>query len=101
MSSRFWIIRRNAHARRHRMGSQSTRSPHALIRRTLLAGTAAGAAAAALGVRSPFMATQPLIARAQDVPQGGTLTYGVGFDVDDTLDPQVTNYDSTIRIMLN
>jgi len=32
---------------------------------------------------------------------GGTLVYGLGFDVDGTLDPQVTNYDSTIRIMLN
>ena len=35
------------------------------------------------------------------MPEGGTLTYGVGFDVDGTLDPQVTNYDSTIRVMLN
>ena len=34
-------------------------------------------------------------------PQGGTLTYGLSFDVDGTLDPQVTNYDSTIRVMLN
>jgi peptide/nickel transport system substrate-binding protein len=32
---------------------------------------------------------------------GGTLVYGLGFDVDDTLDPQVTNFDSTIRITLN
>jgi peptide/nickel transport system substrate-binding protein len=72
-----------------------------LNRRTLLAGTAAGAAASALGRVTPFSAPQPLIARAQDVPEGGTLTYGVGFDVDGTLDPQVTNYDSTIRIMLN
>jgi peptide/nickel transport system substrate-binding protein len=72
-----------------------------LNRRTLLTGTAAGAATSALGRVSPFPALQPLVARAQDVPQGGTLTYGVGFDVDGTLDPQVTNYDSTIRIMLN
>ncbi|MGH2615723.1 MAG: ABC transporter substrate-binding protein [Thermomicrobiales bacterium] len=73
----------------------------ALNRRTLLAGTAAGAAAGALGHFAPFAAPQPLIARAQEVQQGGTLTYGVSFDVDGTLDPQVTNYDSTIRIMLN
>jgi peptide/nickel transport system substrate-binding protein len=72
-----------------------------LNRRTLLTGTAAGAAASALGRVSPFPAPQPLIVRAQDVPQGGTLTYGVSFDVDGTLDPQVTNYDSTIRVMLN
>jgi peptide/nickel transport system substrate-binding protein len=67
-------------------------------RRALMAGTAAAAGAAAMG---PIAAFDPLIARAQDVPSGGTLTYGVSFDVDDTLDPQVTNYDSTIRIMLN
>jgi peptide/nickel transport system substrate-binding protein len=73
-----------------------------ISRRALLAGTVAGAAAGALGRGAvPFTTLQPLIARAQDVPQGGTLTYGVGFDVDDTLDPQVTNYDSTIRVMLN
>src|SRR5215216_5935052 len=73
----------------------------AVNRRTLLSGTVAGVAASAIGRATPFTALQPLIARAQDAPQGGTLTYGVGFDVDDTLDPQVTNYDSTIRIMLN
>jgi peptide/nickel transport system substrate-binding protein len=32
---------------------------------------------------------------------GGSLAYGLSFDVDDTLDPQVTNFDSTIRITLN
>lgn len=31
---------------------------------------------------------------------GGTLVYG-GYDVDDTMDPQVTDFDSTIRITLN
>ncbi len=72
-----------------------------LNRRRLLTGTVAGVAASTIGRGTPFTAPQPLIARAQDAPQGGTLTYGVGFDVDGTLDPQVTNYDSTIRIMLN
>src|SRR5215207_8670310 len=73
-----------------------------MSRRALLAGTVAGAAVGALGRgAAPFTTLQPLIARAQDVPQGGTLTYGVGFDVDDTLDPQVTNFDSTIRVTLN
>ena len=72
-----------------------------LNRRTLLTGTVAGVAASTIGRGTPFTAPQPLIARAQDAPQGGTLTYGVSFDVDGTLDPQVTNYDSTIRIMLN
>ncbi len=32
---------------------------------------------------------------------GGTLVYGLGFDLDDTMDPQVTNFDSTIRVTLN
>jgi peptide/nickel transport system substrate-binding protein len=73
-----------------------------MSRRSLLAGTVSGAAVGALGRgAAPFTALQPLIARAQDVQEGGTLTYGVGFDVDGTLDPQVTNYDSTIRVMLN
>jgi peptide/nickel transport system substrate-binding protein len=74
---------------------------HAFDRRTLLAGTALGAAASALGRFPGAGGLLPLIARAQDVQQGGTLTYGVSFDFDGTLDPQVTNYDSTIRVMLN
>src|SRR2546425_8748611 len=32
---------------------------------------------------------------------GGTLVYGLGFDLDDTMDPQVTDFDSTIRVTLN
>src|SRR5262245_1918130 len=32
---------------------------------------------------------------------GNTLTYALGFDLDDTMDPQVTNFDSTIRVTLN
>lgn len=70
-------------------------------RRTLLAGSAFGAAAGLLGGLPTSGANQPLIARAQEAQAGGTLTYGVSFDFDGTLDPQVTNYDSTIRVMLN
>jgi peptide/nickel transport system substrate-binding protein len=70
-------------------------------RRTLLAGSALGAAAGVLAGLPTFGATRPLIAAAQEAQQGGTLTYGVSFDFDGTLDPQVTNYDSTIRVMLN
>jgi len=33
--------------------------------------------------------------------QGGTLVYGLGFDLDDTMDPHVTNFDSTIRVTMN
>jgi peptide/nickel transport system substrate-binding protein len=72
-----------------------------LNRRSLLAGSAAGAAAGLLGHVPGSGAPLPLIARAQDVQPGGTLTYGVSFDFDGTLDPQVTNYDSVIRVMLN
>jgi peptide/nickel transport system substrate-binding protein len=32
---------------------------------------------------------------------GNSLTYALGFDLDDTMDPQVTNFDSTIRVTLN
>ena len=32
---------------------------------------------------------------------GGTLVYGLGFDLDGTMDPQVTDFDSTIRVTLN
>jgi peptide/nickel transport system substrate-binding protein len=39
---------------------------------------------------------------AAAAPSGsGTLVYGLGFDLDDTMDPQVTNFDSTIRVTLN
>jgi peptide/nickel transport system substrate-binding protein len=86
----------------HGIASPNDARGFPMSRRSLLAGTVAGAAAGALARgAAPFTALQPLIARAQDVQEGGTLTYGVGFDVDGTLDPQVTNYDSTIRVMLN
>lgn len=48
----------------------------------------------ASGLPSPARSLQ----RKQD---GDTLVYGLGFDVDGTLDPQVTCFDSTIRVMLN
>ena len=32
---------------------------------------------------------------------GGSLVYGLNCDFDDTLDPQVTNFDTTIRVTLN
>jgi peptide/nickel transport system substrate-binding protein len=73
----------------------------AMSRRALIVGGAAGVAAGALGrMPIPGIADSALV-RAQDVPQGGTLTYALNFDFDGTLDPQVTNFDSTIRVMLN
>jgi peptide/nickel transport system substrate-binding protein len=50
---------------------------------------------------SPLGIPDSALVRAQDVPAGGTLTYAINFDFDGTLDPQVTNFDSTIRVMLN
>ncbi|HLW60337.1 MAG TPA: ABC transporter substrate-binding protein [bacterium] len=66
-----------------------------LGRREFLA--AAGAWAGAAGLAAGGMV------RLADAASGGggTLTYGLGFDLDDTMDPQVTNFDSTIRVTLN
>jgi peptide/nickel transport system substrate-binding protein len=96
-------FQRHSTSNRRESSLHTERKAHMVMlnRRSLLAGTAAGAAAGTLGTFAPFAAPMPLIARAQEAQQGGTLTYGVSFDVDGTLDPQVSNYDSTIRIMLN
>lgn len=60
---------------------------------TVLGATRMGGASASGG---------PSASRAvQQNQDGGTLVYGLGFDVDGTLDPQVTFFDSTIRVMLN
>ncbi len=72
-----------------------------LTRRTVVAGTALGAAAGALARFAPLGMPDYAAARAQEIQPGGSLTYGLSFDFDNTLDPQVTNYDSTIRVMLN
>jgi peptide/nickel transport system substrate-binding protein len=37
----------------------------------------------------------------QEIESGGTLTYGLSGDVDGTLDPGVTHFDTTIRVTLN
>ncbi len=62
-------------------------------------------AAAAKPTSAPAQPTAAAAAAPTTAPaaagSGGTLTYALGFDVDDTLDPQVTNFDSTIRITLN
>src|SRR6195256_4979592 len=59
-------------------------------------------AAAAAPTTAPAAAAKPTIAAAAaPAGSGGTLAYGLSFDFDDTLDPQVTNFDSTIRVTLN
>ncbi len=68
-----------------------------ISRRSLLGG-AAGAAGLALAARS-FAGAE--ISRAAAQQAGGRLVYGLGFDLDGTLDPQVTNFDSTIRVTMN
>ncbi len=59
-------------------------------------GPAAGGSATAAPV-APAATAAPAAAAAS----GNTLTYALGFDLDDTMDPQVTNFDSTIRVTLN
>ena len=62
-------------------------------------GAATSAPAPTAAAAKPTAA--PTTAPAAAAAGGGTLVYGLSFDVDDTLDPQVTNFDSTIRITLN
>lgn len=73
-------------------------------RRTLVGGAAAGVAGLSLAQLQASAAhqgfTSARVVQRQGQP-GGTLIYGLGFDLDGTLDPQVTNYDSTIRVTLN
>ncbi|MBA2753767.1 MAG: hypothetical protein H0U40_04800, partial [Chloroflexia bacterium] len=88
------------------MDEVSTDLKRSFSRRRLVAGTTAAAAALAAS-RFETMAraggAAPSSARllAQDIEPGGTLTYGLGFDIDGTLDPGVTHFDSTIRVTLN
>lgn len=75
-------------------------------RRTLIGGAAAGAAGIAmfhLDTQARSSGLSPNMARVlrQEGNAGGTLVYGLEHDVDGTLDPQVTNYDVTIRVTMN
>ncbi len=58
--------------------------------------TAAGAWVGAAGLLAGGAARL-----VEAAPSAGTLVYGLGFDLDNTMDPQVTDYDSTIRVTLN
>ncbi|MDQ6670487.1 MAG: ABC transporter substrate-binding protein [Chloroflexota bacterium] len=60
-----------------------------------------GPAANSTPAPSVGVATSAATPAAAAVGSGSSLVYGLSFDVDDTLDPQVTNFDSTIRITLN
>lgn len=76
-----------------RVPGREVRSPR-LTRRRFLAHT--GAWVGTVGLAAHWMSGP-----ATAATPGGTLTYGLGFDLDDTMDPQVTNFDSTIRVTLN
>jgi peptide/nickel transport system substrate-binding protein len=87
--------------------SRQSRIESHLTRRSFLAGSAGAGAAALAASRLDAMAAAGGAggARArvllQGVTPGGTLTYGLSGDVDGTLDPGVTHFDTTIRITLN
>src|SRR5205807_7240018 len=58
-------------------------------------------AAAGAWIGAAGLAAGGVLRPAAAAPGGGTLVYGLGFDLDDTMDPQVTDFDSTIRVTLN
>lgn len=72
-------------------------------RRSFVAGSAAALAASRLDARASAGGTGPHSAMLlrQDVEPGGTLTYGLSGDLDGTMDPQVTHFDTSIRVSLN
>ncbi len=81
---------------------------HPLSRRKLLTATGGGAAGLAIASldRTAYaggagLGSARLLSRAQEIEAGGTLTYGLSGDVDGTLDPGVTHFDTTIRVTLN
>jgi peptide/nickel transport system substrate-binding protein len=62
--------------------------------------TTAPTTAAAAPTAAP--AAKPTTApAAAPAPAGGSLVYGLSGDFDDSLDPQVTNFDTSIRVTLN
>jgi peptide/nickel transport system substrate-binding protein len=73
------------------------------------APTAAPPAAASKPTTPPAAPTSAPAAAPTSAPApakpaaaaGGTLVYGLSGDFDDTLDPQVTNFDTSIRVTLN
>lgn len=67
------------------------------------APTTAAAAATTAPAAAPTTApaVKPTTAPATAGGGGGSLVYGLSGDFDDTLDPQVTNFDTSIRVTLN
>jgi len=78
-----------------------TSTPRRAVSRRTFIGGSVGAAGLALAGPGWLRGPRAAGARRQEIEGGGTLTYGLGFDVDGTLDPGVTHFDSTIRVTLN
>lgn len=77
-----------------------------ISRRKLIGASSAAAGGLAVArlealARAGGASAAPARVLRQDVQPGGRLVYGLGFDVDGTLDPGVTHFDSTIRVTLN
>jgi peptide/nickel transport system substrate-binding protein len=65
------------------------------------APTSAPAAAPTAAPAAKPTTAATAVPAAAAAASGGRLVYGLSGDFDDTLDPQVTNFDTTIRVTLN
>jgi peptide/nickel transport system substrate-binding protein len=98
--------------------SSAPAAPTSAPAKPTAAPTAAPTTAAAAPTTAAAAAAKPTTATAATAPattaaataapaaapaagSGGTLIYGLNGDLDDTLDPQVTNFDTSIRVTLN
>ncbi len=63
--------------------------------------TAPAAAPTTAPAVKPTVAPTTAPAAKPTATSGGSLVYGLSGDFDDTLDPQVTNFDTSIRVTLN
>jgi peptide/nickel transport system substrate-binding protein len=68
---------------------------------TAPAAAPTSAPAAAAPTAAPAIKPTTAPAAAPVAASGGTLVYGLSGDFDDTLDPGVTNFDTSIRVTLN
>ncbi|GAC1353776.1 MAG: ABC transporter substrate-binding protein [Herpetosiphon sp.] len=64
-------------------------------------GSAATAGSSAVVSVPTAAAVTSVASTAPAAGSGQTFTYGLSGDLDDTLDPQVTNFDTTIRVTMN
>jgi peptide/nickel transport system substrate-binding protein len=76
-------------------------TPPAAAPTTAPAAAAPAATTAPAAAPTTAPAVKPTAAPAAASGSGGSLVYGLSGDFDDTLDPQVTNFDTSIRVTLN